>query len=232
MTIIDQQYLDAIKRSEGFAPKAQWDYKQNTNGYGTRALYPGEAIDRDTAEQRFQSEIGKAAGYVDKIAPNAPPGVRAALTSLTFNAGPSWMNAGLGDAVKAGDWQNAAQRFQQYNKAGGETLPALERRRGEEVGWFDGQPSQGGQAMPAYSWTPGSQQPQPQAAQSPAATPQSPAANPALAALMAPQAGPSFDQLGKMLGLEDPPPLAPPPPLQQLQFAQAPFPGPFQFRRA
>ncbi|WP_157088717.1 glycoside hydrolase family protein, partial [Bradyrhizobium jicamae] len=70
-------------------------------------------------EQRFQDEIGKAAASVDAFNPNLPPGVRAALTSLTYNAGPGWQQSGLGQAVKAGDWDKAQSIFLQYNHAGG-----------------------------------------------------------------------------------------------------------------
>lgn len=138
---LDQPYLDAIKGFEGFAPQASWDYKQHSNGYGTKAEYPGEKIDKDTAEQRFQGAIAQAAAHVDAIAPNAPPGARAALVSLTYNAGPGWTTSGLGELVKAGDWQGAAERFQQYNKAGGRVNPGLVKRRGQEAAWFNGPPS-------------------------------------------------------------------------------------------
>lgn len=151
---LDPFYADAIQGFEGFAPSASWDYKQHSNGYGTRAQYPGETIDRDTAEQRFQAELTKAAAQVDAIAPNAPPGARAALVSLTYNAGPGWTGARLGELVRAGDWDAAAQRLQQYNKAGGQTLPGLEKRRAAEAGWFNapmagvGQPPQMAQQAP------------------------------------------------------------------------------------
>jgi lysozyme len=138
--MLESEYLDAIKKFVGFAPTASWDYKQHSNGYGTRALYPGETIDRDTAEQRFQAEIAKAAAAVDAIAPNAPPGARAALTSLTYNAGPGWTNSGLGELVRAGDWTAAAERLQQYNKAGGQVLPGLQSRRSAEAAWFGAPP--------------------------------------------------------------------------------------------
>lgn len=173
---LDAPYLDAIKGFEGYAPTAQWDYKQNSNGYGTRALYPGETIDRDTAEQRFQQEVAKAKAHVETVAPDAPEGVKAALTSLTYNAGPGWANSGLGELVKAGDWAGAAERFQQYNKAGGEVNPGLVARRAKEAAWFGAAPLGAPQppssppnpriapqmpsgavspnSMPAYGWTP------------------------------------------------------------------------------
>jgi lysozyme len=146
---LDPLYIDAIRNSEGFTPQAQWDYKQNSNGYGTRALYPGEVIDKDTAEQRFQTELDKAQAHVETVAPNAPPGVKAALTSLTYNAGPGWSQSGLGDLVRAGDWTGAAERFQQYNKAGGQVNQGLVNRRGKEAAWFNQAPT--GESIPAQA---------------------------------------------------------------------------------
>lgn len=132
-----QAYADAVKGFEGFAPRASWDYKQNTNGYGTQALSPGEVIDRPEAERRFADAWSQANASVNQFAPNAPEGVKAALASLTFNAGPGWQSAGLGSAVRAGDWDAAKQHFLQYNKAGGQVDPGLVSRRATEAGWFN-----------------------------------------------------------------------------------------------
>lgn len=156
--MLDQPYLDAIKGFEGYSPTAQWDYKQSSSGYGTKAQPGDENIPPDQLkavyEQRFQDEVRNAAAVVDKFAPNAPPGVRAALTSLTYNAGPGWTNAGLGEAVKSGDWDTAKERFLQYNKAGGEVNPGLVTRRQKEAEWFSGQPqSSAPQAAPQAPMT-------------------------------------------------------------------------------
>ncbi len=150
---LDPSYVDAIRQSEGFSPQAQWDYKQNTNGFGTRAEYPGEVIDKATAEQRYQAELAKAEAHVESVAPNAPPGVKAALTSLTYNAGPGWAQSGLGDLVRAGDWTGAAQRFQEYNKAGGQVNPGLVNRRTKEAAWFNQAPA-GESAQPQTASAP------------------------------------------------------------------------------
>jgi lysozyme len=131
-------FPSAVKRFEGFAPRASWDYKQNSNGYGTRAKFAGEEITREEAERRFADEYAKAASAVSAFAPDAPEGVKGALTSLTFNAGPGWQNSGLGQLVKAGDYAGAKERFLQYNKAGGQVHPGLVSRRQQEAGWFDG----------------------------------------------------------------------------------------------
>jgi lysozyme len=131
-----QNYLDAIKTFEGFTPKAQWDYAQFTNGYGTKALYPGEAISSEEAERRFASEIATARNIVEKHAAGWDEGTKAALTSLTFNAGTRWINSGLGEAVRNQDIEGVKQSFLQYTKAGGEVLPGLVRRRLAEFDWI------------------------------------------------------------------------------------------------
>ncbi len=149
---LDPQYLDAIKGFEGYSPTPAWDYKQTSSGYGTVAQ-PGDANIppeqlKDIHEQRFQDAISKASDHVDNVNPNLPPGVKAALTSLTYNAGPGWAQSGLGDLVRAGDLQGAQAKLLEYNKAGGEVNPGLVARRAKEAAWFNQAP-QIAQASPA-----------------------------------------------------------------------------------
>lgn len=134
--MVDASYLDAIKQFEGYTAKARWDYAQNSNGYGTRARFAGEVIDQAEAERRFKDEIKKAADFVDKFAPGLDDGSKAALTSLTYNAGTAWAQSGLGKAVASGDLDTARSIFLQYNKAGGNVLDGLVQRRLQEVAWF------------------------------------------------------------------------------------------------
>ena len=145
---LPQTYIDAIKGFEGFTPKAQWDVNNHRNGYGTNARYPGETIDQNEATARLHSELGKAAGMVDAQFPNLPEGQRAALTSLTFNAGPGWMKSGLGAAVGSGDMDTANRLFTQYNKSAGEVNPGLVNRRNSEVTWMGGATPGPGSALP------------------------------------------------------------------------------------
>jgi lysozyme len=132
--------VDSVKRFEGFTPRAKWDYKQYTNGYGTRARYAGDQIDEAEADRRLRAALAEARATVERHAPEAPEGVKNALTSLTFNAGADWATAGLGHALRRGDYQDARNRFLQYTRAGGEVLPGLVSRRQQEAGWW----SQGG----------------------------------------------------------------------------------------
>lgn len=131
-----QAYLEAIKRFEGFTQQGAWDYKQISNGYGTRAKHVGEVIDHAEADRRFGAEIEQANQHVRNFAPSLDAGTQAALTSLTYNAGTSWMRDGLGEAVKRGDLERAMEIFKQYTNAGGRSLPGLVARREAEVAWF------------------------------------------------------------------------------------------------
>ena len=134
------EYLDQIRRFEGDpnSPsfyRPQWDYRQNSIGYGTR-YRPGQDMSRGALENDFNREFGAANQRVRDFAPNVTPGQEAALSSLTYNQGPSWMNQGLGGAVLRGDWQDAQRRFLQYINAGGQPNSGLIRRRQAEAPWL------------------------------------------------------------------------------------------------
>lgn len=130
------RYLDAVRAFEGFAERSTWDYAQQTNGFGTKALYPGEKISVEEANRRFLAEIEEARRFVESQAQGWDEGTKAALTSLTFNAGTRWASSGLGEAVRSFDIDSVRSRFLEYTKAGGEALPGLVRRRLAEVTWI------------------------------------------------------------------------------------------------
>jgi lysozyme len=158
MSILDPQYLDAIKGFEGYSPAPAWDYKQTISGYGTKAQPGDDAIPPDEMkaihEQRYNDEIASAAAQVDKFSPNLPPGARAALASLTYNAGPGWQQSGLGNLVRNGDLEGAQAKFLEYNKAGGEVNPGLVTRRQKEAAWFSGGQPAGQPAAAPYQTIP------------------------------------------------------------------------------
>jgi len=129
-------YLDAIKTFEGFTAQAQWDYAQHSNGFGTKAQFPGESITREEAERRFTAEIAAARSIVEKHTEGWDEGTKAALTSLTFNAGTRWITSGLGDAVRRHDIEAVKDRFAEYTKAQGQELPGLVKRRLAEIEWI------------------------------------------------------------------------------------------------
>jgi lysozyme len=184
---LDPQYLDAIKGFEGYSAQPQWDYKQSSSGYGTKAQPGDENIPPDQLkavhEQRFQDEVGKAASAVDSVNPNLPPAARAALTSFTYNTGPGWTQSGLGDLVRNGDLSGIAAKMQEYNKAGGQVNPGLVSRRAQEASWITGTPPtpSSGRTSSAPPAAPLPQQQQPifaAAAPAPVAVPALPTAQP------------------------------------------------------
>lgn len=143
-----------VQGFEGWNPKAYGDYKQYSVGYGTKARYPGEVIDKAEGERRLQSELNEARGYVTKRFPGLAPNQADALTSFTYNLGPGWMNqpTRLRAALEAGDTKTAASVMREYNKAGGAVLPGLVKRRDAEARLFLGDgvtPDQPAQATAA-----------------------------------------------------------------------------------
>lgn len=135
--VIDQGLVDAVKKFEGFNPKAYGDYKQYSIGYGTKANSPTEVITEAEGEKRLRAELAIAVASVEHFAPNAPIGVKQALADLTYNVGPVWEQQGLGGLIKAGSYEEAKAHVLQYNHAGGQVLDALTKRREAEVSWFD-----------------------------------------------------------------------------------------------
>lgn len=135
--VVDQGLVNAVKKFEGFQPHAYGDYKQYSIGYGTKATSPDEIITQAEAEKRLMAELAIAEQSVESFSPNAPVGVKQALTSLTYNAGPIWQRQELGQLIKAGSYEEAKAHFLQYNHAGGEVNDGLTKRRQAEVQWFD-----------------------------------------------------------------------------------------------
>ena len=136
-----QEYLSAIQKFEGNpnSPRFNvptWDVRQWSVGYGTRASGPDERPSADELNNRFNSEITNARDSVRRFAPNLDEGTAAALTSLTYNAGPGWQNAGLGRAVQAGNMDEARRLFTQYTSPDPRYRQGLQNRRNQEVQWF------------------------------------------------------------------------------------------------
>lgn len=120
-----------IRQFEGFAPKAKWDYKQNSGGYGSKAE-PGEVFTPEKAEARMRQEADPIAARIRQLNPNVTPSQVAALTSFGYNLGAGDIEK-LAPDIQAGNWNSVASKMQQYVKAGGEVLPALVDRRKQEA---------------------------------------------------------------------------------------------------
>ena len=119
--------------------KAKWDYKQYTNGYGTKALSPDEVIDRLEAEKRLRAEIASAVAAMKKFIPSAPVGVQQAMVDAVFNLGEGWEHQTLGKLLQEGNYAEAKTHLMQYVHAGNPpvVLDALVKRRTAECAMFD-----------------------------------------------------------------------------------------------
>jgi len=122
---------------EKFEPRAYWDYKQYTNGYGTRALSENEVIDVDEAICRFEESVGKAMRIAQEHAISWNS--LYALTSLTYNAGSSWTKGSI--AKNPNDEllvKNTIQKYVYVTLRNGKKkkLQGLVSRRKKEVSIF------------------------------------------------------------------------------------------------
>src|SRR5262245_18566272 len=116
--------------------KPKWDVRQWTVGPGVR-YRPGMDLSREGLERAFDEEIGQSRARVrQRFGDNLTPGQEAALSSLDYNAGPRFMNAGLGKAIDRGDWADAQRRLLQYTSADPRYQRGLLNRRTAEAGWL------------------------------------------------------------------------------------------------
>jgi GH24 family phage-related lysozyme (muramidase) len=134
--------LDFVKQAEGFAPKAKWDNKQWSVGYGTRGSQ-GETLSEVEASARLEQELEGHASAVDTAAEAAgmilTEGQRNALISFAFNTGDS--NAISVIKRFAGDPAAMKKKMMEFNK---ETIngqlvfsQGLQNRRLKEIALFD-----------------------------------------------------------------------------------------------
>jgi GH24 family phage-related lysozyme (muramidase) len=127
-----------IKKKEGFSANAYSDHKQYSIGYGTKAKYAGEVIDRVEADRRLDSNIAIYRAEVikrkEKYGYDWDDKQVDALTSFAYNGGPGWIDQVTADGTR--DNETIAQKMLLYNKASGKTIDALVTRRQEESAMF------------------------------------------------------------------------------------------------
>ena len=130
-----------IKGFEGYSPKAYGDYKQNSIGYGTKAAYPGQQMNKAQATAAMNKYIANDEKVLNSLV-KVPlePNQKAALQSLMYNIGQgAFARSTVLKKLNAGDYQGAADAFNKFNKAGGKTHSGLVERRAKERAVFLGQ---------------------------------------------------------------------------------------------
>ena len=150
MPVVNDAALDLICEFEGFEPKWYPDpahgWKVPTVGYGhtDAAGEPKFAKTKDKtftkAEARLilERDLAQYAAVVKK-AVHVPinDNQYGALVSFTFNLGPSnFLKSTLLKKLNAGDYEGAAAEFKRWNRAGGQVLKGLTRRRAAEAALF------------------------------------------------------------------------------------------------
>ena len=131
---LSDQTLAFLKQQEGYAPRASWDYKQWSGGYGSRAA-PGEVFTPESAQAALVRDAAPVSQWLDSnVKGQLTPGQRTALTSFGYNLGTG--SGGLQDLlpdINNGDWARVAARMQHYNHAGGDVSDGLTNRRAQEA---------------------------------------------------------------------------------------------------
>lgn len=129
--------LALIKEFEGLELKAYLcPAKVWTIGYGSTGPHvkPGQVITEAQADALLQRDLDRFEDAVAKAAPGATQNQFDAMVCLAFNIG---IGALLKSSVlrlhRAGEYRSAAEAFGMWVKAGGRTLPGLQRRRAREA---------------------------------------------------------------------------------------------------
>jgi len=129
------ELISFIKDKEGFSPKAFWDHKQYSIGYGTKARDKFETIDQAEADRRLRQKAQQFYDIVvrfDRVHDyNFNDNQLNALTSFVFNGGPGWLNQVSANGTRSKD--EIAKYMLQYVNASGQRQSGLVSRRREEV---------------------------------------------------------------------------------------------------
>ncbi|WP_136476981.1 lysozyme [Pseudomonas sp. DG56-2] len=131
-----QRGLSLIKSFEGLRLLAYRDAVGIwTIGYGaTRGVKAGMSITQKQAERMLLNDVQRFEPEVERLVKVPVTGNQwDALVSFTYNLGAANLESStLLRKLNVGDYAGAAEQFPRWNKAGGNVLPGLVRRREAE----------------------------------------------------------------------------------------------------
>jgi GH24 family phage-related lysozyme (muramidase) len=134
---VSENLVSFIKKKEGFRPKAYWDHKQWSIGYGTKST-EGEIINEQEADKRLREVLQKSQddvlAHARKNNYDFNQNQVDALTSFVYNLGPGILNQLTGKGSRS--IEEIAAKIPEYNKASGKIEPGLQKRRAEEYAMF------------------------------------------------------------------------------------------------
>tara|TARA_R100000988_G_scaffold48262_1_gene23619 strand:- start:1087 stop:1563 length:477 start_codon:yes stop_codon:yes gene_type:complete len=139
---ISQEGIKLIKNFEGCGLEAYQDSVGVwTIGYGTiKGVKEGDQINQDEAEHLLQEEMPEYEGYINKMI-NVPLNQNQfdALCSWVFNLGPTNLQSStLLKFLNEGKYDEVPDQIVRWNKAGGQVLKGLVKRRQAEADMFEG----------------------------------------------------------------------------------------------
>lgn len=112
-----------------------------TIGYGTtKGVRMGQTITRDEADRLLLEDAQRFADHIAALVKvKLSQHQIDALVSFVYNVGPSaFAGSTMLRLINQGLYADAARQFQRWNKAGGEVVPGLTRRRAAERDLFMG----------------------------------------------------------------------------------------------
>lgn len=135
--------FNLLQQEEGFRTQAYRDGGGYSIGFGTQNVggQPVKAGQTITPQQAAQETVNQViqnyTNFATKLRNQLTPNQFAALTSFEYNLGSGVWNDSTGQRILAlidsGQYQQAGQLMQQYNKSQGQVLPVLQQRRAREA---------------------------------------------------------------------------------------------------
>ena len=139
---ISEEGKELLKKFEGCKLEAYQDSVGVwTIGYGhTKGVYKGMTISQDDAEEMLEEEMEEYEGYIEEYV-EVPLSQNEfdALVCWVYNLGPTNLrNSTLLMVLNQSKFDEVPEQIKRWNKAGGEVLKGLVRRREAEALLFEG----------------------------------------------------------------------------------------------
>jgi|TARA_B100000073_G_scaffold311495_1_gene284609 GH24 family phage-related lysozyme (muramidase) len=135
--------IELLKHFEGCELKAYQDSVGVwTIGYGhTKGIYEGLEITQSEAEKMLVDELPEYEGYIsDKVVPMLQQHEFDALVCWVYNLGPTNLSSStMLKKLNAGEFKEVPFQMKRWDKAGGQPLLGLTRRRNAEALLFKGE---------------------------------------------------------------------------------------------
>ena len=140
---ISEEGIELLKKFEGCKLEAYQDSVGVwTIGYGhTKGVYKGMTISQDDAEEMLEEEMEEYEGYIEEYV-EVPLSQNEfdALVCWVYNLGPTNLrNSTLLMVLNQSKFDEVPEQIKRWNKAGGEVLKGLVRRREAEALLFQGE---------------------------------------------------------------------------------------------